>query len=293
MTELLKIEGLSKSFGRKTVLKGLDLAVEKGKVYGLLGRNGEGKTTLARILMGIIPADGGTVRCGDRTLAYGDTDYKREFGYIPEDPFFYDSMTSAGLLAFNAKFFPRWKEDKALAWLKEFDLEPETRIRDMSRGMKLKLELAVALAADPEFLILDDPTSGLDVPTRRDFLREIIRELAASGTTILFASHLVHELERVVEKVGILHGGRLVLEEDFEALMDRMRRVRLTFENPPAEPLNLEGTLSERRNGRIVEAILGKLDGETNARIRSVGAVAQEVESMSLEDIFVSYVGGD
>ncbi len=293
MSEWLKIEGLSKSFGRKTVLKGLDLAVEKGKVYGLLGRNGEGKTTLARILMGIIPADRGNIHYGGRPIAFGDTEYKKLFGYIPEDPFFYDSMTAAGFLGFNGRFYPRWKADKALSWLNEFSLEPETRIRDMSRGMKLKLELAVALAADPEFLILDDPTSGLDVPTRRDFLREIIRELAASGTTILFASHLVHELERVVEKVGILHGGRLVLEEDFEALMDRMRRVRLTFENPPAEPLNLEGTLSERRNGRIVEAILGKWDGETNARIRSVGAVAQEVESMSLEDIFVSYVGGD
>jgi ABC-type multidrug transport system ATPase subunit len=293
MNELLRIEGLSKSFGRKRVLKDLELTAEKGKVYGLLGRNGAGKTTLARILMGIIPADGGTIHFGGRAIDFSETDYKKDIGYIPEDPFFYDSMTVGGLLEFNGRFYPRWKADKALAWVKEFSLETGTRIREMSRGMKLKLELAVALAAEPELLILDDPTSGLDVPTRRDFLREIIAELAASGTTILFASHLVHELERVVERIGILHSGRLVLEEDFEAVKERTKRVRLTFEEPLSGPLNLDGVLSERRNGRIVEAVVTKWDGAMDARIRSLGALAREVESLSLEDIFVGYVSGD
>jgi ABC-2 type transport system ATP-binding protein len=216
MSELLRIQGLSKSFGRKRVLKDLDLTVESGRVYGLLGCNGEGKTTLARILMGVIPADSGDVLYKGRRIAFGESAYKREFGYVPEDPFFYEGMTVRGLLDFNARFYPRWDRKRAASDLERFALDPKSRVGTLSRGTKLKLGLVVALAAAPEFLILDDPTSGLDVPTRQDFLRDIIRELAASGATILFATHLVHELERIVERLLVLHGGWLILDEDFE-----------------------------------------------------------------------------
>ncbi len=221
MSELLRIERLSKSFGRRSVLRDFNLSVESGRVYGLLGLNGEGKTTLARILMGVIPADGGTIVVKGKKIAFGASAYKRDFGYVPEDPFFYDGMTVGGLLAFTAKFYPRWDANRAAADLERFGLDPKAKIAVLSRGTKLKLELVAALAARPELLILDDPTSGLDVPTRRDFLRDIIRELAASGTTVLFASHLVHELERVVERLLVLHGGRLILDEDFDAVKAR------------------------------------------------------------------------
>jgi ABC-2 type transport system ATP-binding protein len=224
MSELLRIQGLAKSFGRKRVLKDFDLTVESGRVYGLLGCNGEGKTTLARILMGVIPADGGDVFYKGRRIAYGESAYKREFGYVPEDPFFYEDMTVRGLLDFNARFYPRWDRKRAASDIERFALDPKSRVGTLSRGTKLKLGLAVALAAAPEFLILDDPTSGLDVPTRQEFLRDIIRELAASGTTILFATHLVHELERIVERLLVLHGGRLILDEDFEKVKAQHQR---------------------------------------------------------------------
>jgi ABC-2 type transport system ATP-binding protein len=216
MSELLRIKGLAKSFGRKKVLEGFDLTVESGRVYGLLGLNGEGKTTLARILMGIIPPDGGEIFFKGRRIAYGQSAYKRDFGYVPEDPFFYEDMTVRGLLDFNGRFYPKWDRKRAAADLERFTLDPKARVGTLSRGQKLKLGLAVALAAAPDFLILDDPTSGLDVPTRQDFLRDVIRELAASGTTVLFASHLVHELERIVERLLVLSGGRLILDEDFD-----------------------------------------------------------------------------
>jgi ABC-2 type transport system ATP-binding protein len=216
MSELLRIEGLSKSFGRKPVLKDFNLTVESGRVYGLLGCNGEGKTTLARILMGVIPADGGDIYFKGRRITYGQSAYKRDFGYVPEDPFFYEDMTVRRLLDFNARFYPKWDPKRAAADLERFTLDPKARVGTLSRGQKLKLGLAVALAAGPEFLILDDPTSGLDVPTRQEFLRDVIRELAASGTTVLFASHIVHELERIVERLLVLHGGRLILDEDFD-----------------------------------------------------------------------------
>jgi ABC-2 type transport system ATP-binding protein len=216
MSELLRIRGLSKSFGRKRVLDDFDLTVESGRVYGLLGRNGEGKTTLARILMGVIPADRGEVLFKGRRITYGQSAYKRDFGYVPEDPFFYEDMTVRRLVDFNGHFYPKWDRKRAAADIERFNLDPKSRVGTLSRGQKLKLGLAVALAAAPEFLILDDPTSGLDVPTRQDFLRDVIRELASAGTTILFATHLVHELERIVERLLVLRGGRLILDEDFD-----------------------------------------------------------------------------
>jgi len=216
MSELLRIRGLCKSFGRKRVLQDFDLTVESGRVYGLLGRNGEGKTTLARILMGVIPADKGEILYKGRRISYGQNAFKRDFGYVPEDPFFYEDMTVRGLVGFNARFYPKWDRKRAAADLERFALDPKARVGTLSRGQKLKLGLAVALAAAPEFLILDDPTSGLDVPTRQDFLRDVIRELASAGTTILFATHLVHELERIVERLLVLRGGRLILDEDFD-----------------------------------------------------------------------------
>jgi len=215
MGEILRIERLDKSFGRSMVLRNLDLTLEQGKVHGLLGRNGAGKTTLIRIIMGIIPRDEGSLWFNGHAITYRDTAYKNDIGYVPEDPFFYDEMTIGDLLKLNSSFYSRWDARKAEECLDRFALGRKSRIGNCSRGMKLKLGLAVALASNPELLILDDPTSGLDIPTRRDFLRDLIGRLAEEGTTILFSTHLVHELERIVESVHILHGGRLAFSGDY------------------------------------------------------------------------------
>jgi ABC-2 type transport system ATP-binding protein len=218
MTEILTVGQVHKSFGKNHVLRGLDMTLDQGKVHGLLGKNGEGKTTLIRIIMGIFPADGGSVRFQGRVVRYRDAAYKKDIGYIPEDPFFYEQMTIGELLTFNASFYPAWDGRKAGATLDRFSLNPKTLVRTLSRGQKLKLGFVTALSMNPALLILDDPTSGLDVPTRQDFLKDIIRELAAGGTTILFATHLVHELERIVDRVHILRAGRLIVSEDYERL---------------------------------------------------------------------------
>ena len=266
MSELVRIEHLSKSFGRRTVLRDLGFALEPGKVYGLLGRNGEGKTTLIRTLMGVIPRDSGVISFKGRPVTFGSADYKREIGYIPEDAFFFGGMTVGALLAFNGRFFPKWDARRAADDLRRLSLDPAARVRTLSRGQQLKLAFVAALAAGPELLILDDPTSGLDVPTRRDFLRDVIRELADGGTAVLFATHLVHELERVVDHVFILHGGRFVLDEPFEKVRSVARRVVLGFDGePPAfpDPPNLVG---RRQMGTDVELVVYPWTGTARGR---------------------------
>jgi len=290
MSDILTISDLNKSFGRKQVLHNCSMRLEEGKVYGLLGKNGEGKTTLIRMLMGVIPADSGDFVYKGKKIRYKDTAYKREIGIIPEDSIFYTWMSIAELLSFNAAFYPKWDDKKASFYMSKFNLDPKVKIRNLSRGMKLKLGFIVALSAKPELLILDDPTSGLDVPTRHDFLRSIIREILDGGTTILFSTHLVHELEGIVDTLGILSGGRLTLEEEFEVLKKGIQRIRLVGSKALLADLQINGTLSRQVNENQGEWVVYPWSEETKRIVESANPESMEISALDLEEIFISFV---
>jgi ABC-2 type transport system ATP-binding protein len=292
MSELLRTANLSKSFGRHLVFSNLNIKLSAGKVYGLLGLNGEGKTTLIRILLGVIPADGGEIRYKDSAVSFRSAAYKEEVGYIPEDSFFFGGMRVGELLNFNAAFYRRWDGRRAEELLKRFSLDRRARIKTLSRGLKLRLGMAVALAARPALLVLDDPTSGLDVLTRHDFLQDIIRELADSGTTVFFSTHLVHELERIVDHLFILHRGRLILDEDHEVVKNSIRRVRLAFQGNPPDTLGIDGVLAETRDGPRREIVVYPWTDDKKKKIDGFSPTLFHVEPLTLEEIFRSFVAG-
>jgi ABC-2 type transport system ATP-binding protein len=290
MNEILNIKNLAKSFGRKKVLENFNMTLQKGKVHGFIGKNGEGKTTLVRMIMGIIPSNEGEIIYKDHKIGFKNTTYKKEIGYIPEDSFFYSWMTIKDLLDFNSSFYPKWNSNKADEILEKFSLDKKQRIRTLSRGMKLKLGLIVALAAEPELLILDDPTSGIDVPTRQDFLRGIIRELSEAGTTILFSTHLVHELERIVDHLSILSGGHLILDEDYQKIKNAAKRARITFKDSIPEKIEIDGVLKEKREGNVADLVIYPWDKATEKKIDALSPVHWEKEPLSLEEVFISFV---
>jgi ABC-2 type transport system ATP-binding protein len=152
--------------------------------------------------------------------------------------------------------------------------------------------MAVALAARPSLLVLDDPTSGLDVPTRHDFLQDIIRELADSGITILFSTHLVHELERIVDHLFILHRGRLILDEEHEAVKNSTRRVRLAFQGAPPQSLGIDGILVESRDGQRMEVVVYPWSDDKKKKIEGFCPTLLDIEPLTLEEIFRSFVAG-
>lgn len=290
MDELLAVRNLSKSFGRKTILKDFDLTIEKGKVYGLLGKNGAGKTTLIRMIMGVIPWDSGEIVYKGQKLKFGDAAYKREIGFIPEDSIFFSWMSIRELLDFNASFYSHWNDRQAEGYLDRLSLDSKMKIKHLSRGMKLKVGLIVALAAEPEFLILDDPTSGLDVPTRQDFMKDIIQEILEAGTTILFSSHLVHELDGIIDKVGILHNGTLIIEDEYMSVKDATKKVLLVFDKSISAQINTQGVLSQKSENNRVEVIIYPWDETKNEELKSLNPTHMEVSSLTLEEIFVSFV---
>ena len=256
-----------------------------------MGKNGEGKTTLIRMLMGVIPPDKGEIIYKDKKITSWQSSYKKEIGYIAEDCIFYGWMRVKELLAFNRAFYPTWNDAKADEYLKRFSLSKNDQIKKMSRGMKLKLGLIIALAAEPELLVLDDPTSGMDVPTRHDFLKEIISRLSDAGTTMLFCTHMVHEIEGVIEKLGILDGGHLILDEDYQTVKESIKRIRL--ESPTKELTDIispESILTEQGNGHHRELVVYPWNDEQQQKLETIGRAGMEVESLSLEEIFLSFV---
>jgi ABC-2 type transport system ATP-binding protein len=292
MDEVLRIENLSKNFGKKKVLENYSMSLAKGKVYGLLGKNGEGKTTLIRMIMGVIPPDSGEIFYKGKKIKFNTPFYKKEVGYIPEESIFFSWMTIDGILNFNSSFYPSWSAQKASNYLDRLSLSRKLKIKNLSRGMKLKLGLIIALAAEPELLILDDPTSGLDVPTRHDFLKDIIREILESGTTVLFSSHLVHELEGIIDQLGILHHGNLILEEDFEKVKNSTKRVRIIADSLPDE-IPIEGILTKQTNGNKCELVVYPWNEDKRKELEILSPTKIEVESLTLEEIFINFVSQD
>ena len=292
MDEILRIENLSKSFGKKKVLENYSMCLMKGKVYGLLGKNGEGKTTLIRMIMGVIPPDSGKIFYKGKKIKFNVPLYKKEVGYIPEESIFFSWMTIDGILNFNSSFYPSWNAQKASDYLQKLSLSRKLKIKNLSRGMKLKLGLIIALASEPKLLILDDPTSGLDVPTRHDFLKDIIGEILESGTTVLFSSHLVHELEGIIDQLGILHNGNLILEEDFEEVKNSTKRVRIIADSLP-DRIPIEGILTKQTNGNKCELVVYPWNEEKRKELEVLSPAKIEVESLTLEEIFINFVSQD
>lgn len=293
MREILRVNHLFKSFGRKAILKNFSMTLEKGRVYGLLGINGAGKTTLIRMIMGAIPKDSGEIIYQGAKLKYNDTAYKKNIGFIAEESLFFSWMTAQELLDFNSSFYSSWNSSKVDEYLDRFSLPKKTKIRNMSRGMKLKLGLIAALGSEPELLILDDPTSGMDVPTRQDFLKGIIREILDGGTTILFASHMVHELEGIIDQLGIIHGGCLILEDEYSKVKRATKRIRMLFHESAPDKIELEGILTQSIQDNRVEIVVYPWDEEKKQSLDALCPAQQEVESLSLEEIFVSFVSNE
>ena len=264
--------------------------MEEGKVYGLLGKNGEGKTTLIRMIMGIIPGDKGKILYKGNEINFNRPFYKKEVGYIPEESIFFGWMTINELMTFNSSFYPKWKAHKAKELLDRFDLDEKVKIKNLSRGMKLKMGLIVALAAEPELLILDDPTSGMDVPTRHDFLKGIIREILDEGTSILFSSHLVHELEGIIDHLGILHNGKLILEENFEQVKNNAKKVHLVFDGSVPDGIDIDGMLTKQTDGNKCDMGIYPWSEDVKINLEALHPTKMNLESMTLEEIFVHFV---
>jgi ABC-2 type transport system ATP-binding protein len=215
---VVDVRGLSVCYGRQLVLDAVSLSVPRGTVYALLGRNGVGKSSLVRCLLGQQRPAHGHVRLFGRDAWRFRQPLMERVGVVPEEPDAPPELTARELVLFCGRLNLRWDEASVMSRLARFDVPLRKPFRQLSKGQKGAVMLALALGHDPELLVLDDPTLGLDVVARRAVFGELIEGLADRGMTLLLTTHDLAGVEGVADRVGILHRGRLVLDGELEAL---------------------------------------------------------------------------
>jgi ABC-2 type transport system ATP-binding protein len=264
----------------------VSLSIPKGAVLGLVGRNGAGKTTLMRILVGLLMPESGSASVLNEPALQMTDATKTRLGYVPQQPDALNWMTVESMLQFVASFYPRWDNDYMWNSLIRWDIPPSHRLAKLSPGERQRVALIRVLATCPELLILDEPASALDPVARRDFLREIALRAGEAGTTVLFSTHIVSDLERVASHVCFLHEGKLLLNTAMDDLKETHARLSLSREAAAGVSTPLPGEIARRRRpdgGMSIVLTRQGLAPWPGAALASGGTL----EPLNLEDLFI------
>ena len=292
MPDAITTHGLTKYYGQRCVVNSLDLRVPTGSVYGLLGRNGSGKSTTLKMLLGFVRPDRGTATLLGDDVAALPPATKARIAYIAEGHPFMRWMTIDEAVRFTRSFYPHWNGELLDQILDHFALPRRAKIRRLSNGQRAQVSLALAVAPDPELLILDDPTLGLDTVVRRDFLESLIQIIQREGRTILISSHILADVERVADRIGILVDGVLRVDCPTDYFKLSLRKVVLEFAaEPPAFPA-CDGLVSTWRVGRRLEVVLVGYGTRHEQIIESLEPLSVDVLELNLEDAFIEYTRG-
>jgi len=286
----IETRDLGRKFGKFEAVKNVSMTVPKGTVFGLLGVNGAGKSTIIKMIMGHLRPTCGEIRVLGRALGEDLLGIRRRVAYVSENRYLYEWMTVAESISFTRAFHETWDDQKAEDLLKRFSLPAEKKVRQLSRGNRARLCLLLALSFNPELIILDEPTSGLDPIVRRDFIENIVAEIAEEGKTVLFSSHIVEEVERVADYVGIINEGELLLVSTIDEIKANYKRVRYATNGTRPEVAGVPGVLAVE-NGRHEQILTVSAWGDETLRtLGERGVKNPEVLPISLEDIFVNTV---
>ena len=291
METVIRLEEVTKRFGSQTALDRISFEVPSGVVFALLGENGAGKTTAIRVLLGLDHAEAGHAEVLGMSSARQGLAIRAQVGYVPERPTLYEWMTVAEIGWFTAGFYGDGFLAEYLRLAEQFGLPPRRKYQHLSKGMRAKVSLAIALAHDPALLVLDEPTSGLDTMVRHEFLASMV-DRAASGKTVLLSSHQIHEVERVADIVAILHAGRLLLVERLDDLKAQTRELTVTLHEGVSPDIPWPGeVLSQCRSDRQWRVLLRGSGEDAWRALRGHPAVRDlELRTPSLEQIFVAYL---
>ena len=304
----LALAGLTVRYGRRTAAEDVSLELREGAVYALLGRNGAGKTSLVRCLLGQLRPSAGRALLFGRDVWRHRASLMGSVGVVPEQPDAPPGASARRLAAFCRPLYPQWDAAGFDERLRRFGVPADLPFGRLSKGQQGQVSLALALAGQPRLLILDDPTLGLDAVARRAFFEELIGELADRGTTVFLTTHDLAAAERIADRVGIMAGGRLLLDEGVERLKHRFRRVWQPAEGagqPPAATTAPIGAgageralaglapLRSERSGWGVATVIADYDEDRfQAFRRGPSGGAAELTALTLEEIFNALVGG-
>jgi ABC-2 type transport system ATP-binding protein len=291
MAAVIETQRLTKSYGNRRGLAGLDLEVQAGEVFGFLGPNGAGKTTTIRILLDLIHPTSGTATVFGMTPREGGAELRRRIGYLPGDFVVDEGQSSRELLTHLGYLRGRVPRDRMEELADRLGLDLRVRIKSLSKGNRQKVGIIQAFMHEPELLVLDEPTSGLDPLLQQTFL-QLVREAKARGQTVFMSSHVLSEVQQSADRVGIIRDGVMITVEAVEALRTRaVRRVELRFDEPvsPEAFVGLPGVADVRVDGTVLRC---RLAGRADALVKMAARYPVEgivVEEPDLEELFLTY----
>jgi len=290
---VIEIADLRKSYGDLEAVRGLTIHVPAGSIYGFMGRNGAGKTTTIKVLLGMTRPTAGEVRVFGVPASAGASSVaiRRRTGFVSEDKDLYDFMTVEEMIRFTAPLFPTWRKDLEERYLRRFELRPTQSVKSLSRGMRTKLALLLALSRGAELLILDEPTSGLDPAMTEEVLQALVSHVASEQMTVFFSSHQIAEVEQIADHVAIVDHGRAVVAGTLDDLRERYRRIQLVFEgDAPEAVFRSPGVERVRRKGRVLTLLSSAGSERVVSEARALHPVSIDVMPISLKDIFLETV---
>ncbi len=289
---MIQIENLTKRFDDHVALNGVNLSVEPGSVYGLVGPNGSGKTTLIKCLCGVYRTDGGTVTI-DGTCVYDNAELKKRIAYIPDDLYFPATFTPRDMAQFYSTMYPgfSWERYGELATL--FQLDEKKRVARFSKGMQKQVAFWVSMSCRPDVIILDEPVDGLDPVMRKKVWSVILEEVEERGVTVLISSHNLRELEDVCDHVGILHQGEVLLQKALSDMKSDTFKLQLAFSGDFPEELNNElNILNHTVSGRVHLLILRGAGDAILETVNRFDPLIADLIPLTLEEVFIYELGG-
>jgi len=293
---VIETSDLRKRYGAAEALRGLALAVPKGSIFGFLGRNGAGKTTTIKILLGMAHASGGDARVFGLPAGSpaAGVEIRRRTGFAGEEKDLYDYMTVAEIVRFTAAFYPRWRRDLEQRYRRAFDLPADRKVKALSRGMRTKLALLLALSRGAELLVLDEPTSGLDPAASEEVLQALVSHVGSEEMTVFFSSHQIADVEQIADRIAIVDRGRTVVAGSLDDMRASYRRIQFVFAgDAPEMTFRAPGVVRTHRQGRVWSVLASGGADAIVEEARALHPVSVDVMPVALKDIFLETVAAE
>jgi len=285
---MVKIENLTKHFDNHTALRGLNLNIKKGSIYGLVGVNGSGKTTVIKHLAGIYRQDAGIVTI-DSQPVYDNATLKARVGYIPDELFFFAGYNLSMTRRFYKNMYSTWNDNYYANLVTLLQLDEKRRLNRFSKGMQKQAAFALTLSTIPEVLILDEPIDGLDPIVRKTVFTQIIRDVADRGMTVLISSHNLKEMDDICDAVGIIKDGQMVVERDLDDLKTDVHKVQVAFEAGTEVLQSTPGftILHKESRGTVELLVIRGAEDEVSVKIKALNPLVYDHLPLTLEEIFI------
>ncbi len=284
---MIEISRVTKSFGEYKALDDVSISIKKASIHGVIGVNGAGKSTILQCLVGIYESDQGSILIEGEPV-YENNKVKAQIGYVADRNQFFKGYTVKQMAAFFKLTYPTFSEEKFNQYNEVFKIDLKSKIKNLSKGMQMRLSIMLSIASSPKLLVLDEPTSGLDAIAKRQMLDLIIDEVSLTGMTVVISSHHLTELEKICDEITIINEGKVTYQASVDALKAKVKKLQVVFEEmPPDELAGWDEILKLDKIGSVYYIVTDHYSIEFESKLRAQGAKIIEPIGLDLEDVFI------